>query len=110
MAVTNTTSAPTFSSQRVDYATTLPHATKLLILGAVLLGLFALAFVVAKMPRLAYGVRARIDWLGTILLIGAVVPLMLGLTLDKSIHAWNSPLILGLFSVAAVGTVLFLWV
>jgi EmrB/QacA subfamily drug resistance transporter len=72
------------------------------------LGLIALTFVSGKMPRLASGLRARIDWLGTLLLIGAVAPLMLGLTLDKSVHAWSSPLILGLFGVASICTALFL--
>lgn len=74
------------------------------------LGLVALAFVAAKMPKLASGLRARIDWLGTILLMVAVVPLMLGLTLDKTIYPWFSPLILGLFGTAAIATALFLWV
>src|SRR5262249_18888359 len=74
------------------------------------LGLIALAFVIAKMPRLASGLRARIDWLGTVLLICAVVPLMLGLTLDKSVYAWSSPLIIGMFAVALIGTALFLLV
>jgi EmrB/QacA subfamily drug resistance transporter len=74
------------------------------------IGLLALAFVTMKMPRLASGLRARIDWLGTILLIIGVVPLMLGLTLDKTIHPWNSPLILGLFATAAIATTLFLMV
>jgi EmrB/QacA subfamily drug resistance transporter len=72
------------------------------------LGLIALAFVIAKMPRLASGLRARIDWLGTLLLIGAVVPLMLGLTLDKSLYAWASPTIVSLFGVALICTALFL--
>lgn len=74
------------------------------------LGLLALAFVWAKMPKLASGLRARIDWLGTILLLVAVLPLMLGLTLDKTTHPWSSPLILGLFGTAVVGTALFLFV
>ena len=72
------------------------------------LGLIALAFVVAKMPRLASGVQGRIDWLGTLLLIGSVVPLLLGLTLDKNLYPWSSPLIIGLFTVALVCTALFL--
>jgi len=72
------------------------------------LGVIALAFVVAKMPRLSSGLRAQIDWVGTILLIGAVVPLMLGLTLDKSIYPWSSGLILGLLATALVCTALFL--
>lgn len=72
------------------------------------LGIIALTFVTLKMPRLASGLRGKIDWLGTVLLIVAVVPFMLGLTLDKSIHPWTSPLILGLLGVAAVATTLFL--
>ena len=72
------------------------------------LGAIALWFVWTKMPRMASGLQARIDWLGTLLLIGAVVPLLLGLTLDKTIHPWSSPLILGYFAVAAICTVLFL--
>jgi MFS family permease len=72
------------------------------------LGLVALAFIIAKMPRLASGLRARIDWFGTLLLIGAVVPLMLGLTIDKTIYGWSSPLIIGLFAIGLLCTILFL--
>jgi len=72
------------------------------------LGLVALTFVLFKMPRMASGVRGKIDWVGTVLLIIAVVPFMLGLTLDKSIYPWSSPMILGLLGVAAVATALFL--
>lgn len=72
------------------------------------LGVIALWFVWTKMPSMASGIQARIDWLGTLLLIGAVVPLLLGLTLDKSVHPWSSPLIIGYFVVAAICTVLFL--
>lgn len=70
-------------------------------------GIIALAFVLFKMPRLASGLRAPIDWFGTITLIIAVVPLLLALTLDKTLYAWTSPLILGLFGVAAIGIALF---
>ncbi len=74
------------------------------------LGIVALTFVTLKMPALASGLRGKIDWLGTILLILAVVPLMLGLTLDKGLYPWGSPLILGLLSTAVVATALFLFV
>ncbi|MBX3010786.1 MAG: MFS transporter [Caldilineaceae bacterium] len=74
------------------------------------LGAIALAFVTLKMPRLASGVRGKIDWLGTLLLILAVVPFMLGLTLDKTLYPWSSPLIVGMLGLAAVATVLFLLV
>ena len=73
-------------------------------------GAVALAFIIFKMPKLASGLRAPIDWLGTVLLVVGVVPLLLGLTLDKNVHGWTSPLILGLFAVAIVATALFLWV
>lgn len=72
------------------------------------IGLIALAFIIFKMPKLASGIRAPIDWLGTVLLIVGVVPLLLGLTIDKTLYPWTSPLILGLFGVAAVATALFL--
>src|SRR6266545_2960980 len=74
------------------------------------LGLIALAFIILKMPQMASGLRARIDWLGTLLLIGAVVPLMLGLTVDKTIYPWFSPLIIGLFAIGVVCTILLLLV
>lgn len=72
------------------------------------LGIIALVFIITKMPRLASGLRAPIDWLGTVLLIVGVVPLLLGLTLDKTLYPWTSPMILSLFAVATVATVLFL--
>jgi EmrB/QacA subfamily drug resistance transporter len=74
------------------------------------LGIIALAFILLKMPKLASGLRAPIDWLGTIMLILAVVPLLLGLTLDKTLYPWTSPLILGMFAGSAVATALFLFV
>ena len=43
MVVTQTTSAPPVVDQAIDYAEELPHSTKLLILGAVLLSLFLAA-------------------------------------------------------------------
>jgi EmrB/QacA subfamily drug resistance transporter len=74
------------------------------------LGLVALAFIIAKMPRLHSGLRSPIDYLGAGLLMLTVVPLLLGLTLDKSVYSWTSPLILGLFGLAALGLGLFVLV
>lgn len=71
-------------------------------------GILALAFVAARMPRLHSGVRLPIDWLGTALLVLAVVPLLLGLTIDKDRYGWSSSLVLGLFAVAALAAALFL--
>ncbi len=74
------------------------------------LGLIALAFLVTKMPALKSGLRAPIDWLGTMLLITSVVPLLLGLTLDKTVYAWSSPLVVGLLATAIISTIVFLYV
>ncbi|MBC8075887.1 MAG: MFS transporter, partial [Chloroflexales bacterium] len=71
------------------------------------LGLLALGFIVTKMPRLNSGVRSTIDYAGAVLLVVAVVPLLLALSFDKGVYAWNSPLILGLFALALVGGVGF---
>jgi len=72
------------------------------------LGAIAVLFILARMPALASGLRAAIDWTGTALLILATVPLLLGLTLDKSLYPWNSPMIVGLFLMAATATVGFI--
>jgi EmrB/QacA subfamily drug resistance transporter len=73
-------------------------------------GLVAMAFIIARMPRLHSGLRASVDWAGTALLIAAVVPLLLGLTLDKHVYPWSSPLVVGLFTVAVLATGLLLLV
>ena len=71
------------------------------------LGLLALGFIAAKMPKLNSGLRSTIDYAGAALLVITVVPLLLALSLDKNTHAWNSPLILGLFALALAGSVGF---
>jgi MFS family permease len=71
-------------------------------------GLIALSFIVLKMPKLDSGLRPKIDYLGAVFLLVTVVPFLLGLTLDKQKFAWTSPLILGLFALAAVGLVTFI--
>ncbi len=72
------------------------------------LGLLALAFIVMKMPRMHSGLRTPVDYLGAATLMVAVVPMLLALTLDKTIHPWTSPLILGLLALAVVGLVSFI--
>jgi len=71
-------------------------------------GIVAVAFIVAKMPRLHSGLPATVDWAGTALLIASVVPLLLALTLDKEQYPWSSPAVVGLLLVAAVATALLL--
>jgi EmrB/QacA subfamily drug resistance transporter len=71
------------------------------------LGVIATLFILSHMPRLHSGLRARVDWAGAGLLIATVLPLLLALTTDKHAHGWTSPLVLGMFALAAVSGVLF---
>lgn len=71
-------------------------------------GLVALGFIATRLPRLHSGLRSPIDYAGAVTLLLAVVPLLLALTLDRSQHAWGSPLIVGLLATSVVGHVLFL--
>ncbi len=80
------------------------------------IGVVAIAFVVAKMPRLGGGARRRIDVLGALALCACVVPLLIALTLgppSQGDHGaidparWGDPVVLGLFLLAAVGAVAF---
>jgi EmrB/QacA subfamily drug resistance transporter len=74
------------------------------------LGLIALAFIFAKMPRLASGLKAKVDYLGAALIIVFTVPLLLALTWGADgNYAWGSPQLLGLFALSAVALVGFLF-
>ncbi len=81
------------------------------------LGAIAVAFIVARMPPLKPKLETRpsIDLLGALLLSLAVIPFLIALSLGRSVvrpgeagALWTSPLILGLFSGAAVALVLFI--
>jgi EmrB/QacA subfamily drug resistance transporter len=67
-------------------------------------GLVALSFILLRMPRLAQGRREPIDWWGTLLLLLSVVPILLGLSLDRATYGWGSPVTIGLlaFGLAAL--------
>ncbi|MBZ4411538.1 MFS transporter [Myxococcus sp. XM-1-1-1] len=81
-------------------------------------GAVALALVLSRMPALKPpgASRGRLDVTGAVLLALAVVPLLLALSLGRGAEqvahgggwAWSSWQVLGLFALAAVGTVLFL--
>ncbi|THF84298.1 MFS transporter [Deinococcus sp. KSM4-11] len=84
------------------------------------IGLIAMTFILTRMPALKhlYGQaeeRPRLDLLGAFWLIVAVVPLLLALSLGKTTltpgetgFLWGSWQVLGMFALAALGTVLFL--
>ena len=75
------------------------------------IGLVALAFIFLKMPRLASGLKPKIDYLGAILIVTFSVPLLLALTFgaDAS-YGWTDPVVLGLFALSIVALIAFLFV
>jgi len=75
------------------------------------IGLIALSFIFAKMPRLASGLKPKIDYLGALLIVIFSVPLLLALTFgaDKT-YAWTSAVVLGLFATSVVALIAFLFV
>src|SRR5256712_11679211 len=66
-------------------------------------GIVAVAFIAAKMPRLQNGLRAAVDWAGALLLIASVVPPLLALALVQQQYPWSSPAVVVLLIAAAVG-------
>lgn len=75
------------------------------------IGLVALAFIFTKMPRLASGLKPKIDYLGALLIIVFSVPLLLALTFGADgTYAWTSPVVLGMFALSAAALGLFLFV
>jgi EmrB/QacA subfamily drug resistance transporter len=80
-------------------------------------GGLALAFIVSKMPNLNLAVlKPKIDYLGAVTLIVAVIPLLLALSLGKTSvtpgqlgFLWTSPEVLGLFAVSIVGLIAFIF-
>jgi EmrB/QacA subfamily drug resistance transporter len=73
-------------------------------------GALAVGFIVAYMPRLDSGLKTAVDYLGALLLVATVVPLLLALTLDRTIYPWISPTTLGLFGGSLLALTSFLWV
>ncbi|WP_135227602.1 MDR family MFS transporter [Deinococcus fonticola] len=75
------------------------------------LGIVALLFLWFKMPRLASGLKASIDWVGAFLILVFAVPLLLALTWGADgNYAWGSPTILGMFALSAAALLAFLFV
>jgi EmrB/QacA subfamily drug resistance transporter len=72
-------------------------------------GILALWFITTKMPKLApKGQRGSLDYLSAGLLIAFLVPLVLGLQLDKTTYPWGGATTLTLFGISAVMLVAFI--
>jgi EmrB/QacA subfamily drug resistance transporter len=80
-------------------------------------GAIALSFIISKMPNLNLAVlKPKIDYLGAITLVVAVIPLLLALSLGKTSVSpgqlgflWGSTEILGLFALSVVGLIAFIF-
>jgi EmrB/QacA subfamily drug resistance transporter len=71
------------------------------------IGILALIFISISYKESVQHSKQRIDWWGSITLVGAVVSLMFALELGGTKYAWDSSTILGLFAVFAVLLILF---
>ncbi|WP_372008815.1 MDR family MFS transporter [Paenibacillus chitinolyticus] len=74
------------------------------------LGLIALVFIAAFYKESHEHSKQKIDWLGAVTLVGAIICLMFALELGGKEYAWDSAIILGLFAGFAVLAVLFLFI
>ncbi|MDV6373454.1 MDR family MFS transporter [Deinococcus arenicola] len=75
------------------------------------IGLIAMAFIFTKMPRLASGLKPKIDYLGAILIVTFSVPLLLALTFGaEAQYGWTHPTVLALFAGAVASLIAFLFV
>lgn len=72
------------------------------------IGISAMLVLIFLMPSLrGTGTKARIDYLGALLLAAAVVPLLLGFTWGGNQYAWNSPQVIGMIAGSLVLLMLF---
>ena len=72
------------------------------------LGAVALYVLLTKLPHGRRGADARIDWLGSVLIVAASVPLLLALSWGGLGHGWMQPKVLLGFAAAVVAFVAFL--
>ncbi|WP_261301315.1 MDR family MFS transporter [Paenibacillus andongensis] len=74
------------------------------------LGLISLVFVAFFYRESVEHSKQRIDWWGAFTLVGAIVSLMFALELGGKQYAWDSSVILGLFTLFAVLAIIFVFV
>ncbi len=72
------------------------------------LSLLSLFMVLVRMPKMTHQAKGKIDFVGALLIILTVVPLLLALTFGGHSHGWGSPVILALFGTALLGLVLYI--
>jgi len=70
----------------------------------------ALAAILYALPRVRVDKQVHVDWAGSVVLVGGLIPLLLGFTWAGNQYAWGSPQIIGLFAFSVTMLVLFAWV
>lgn len=73
-------------------------------------GLVTLLIILLTLPRVKERTARKIDWLGIVVFVAAVVPLLLALTWGGGEYEWGSAQIIGLLAGAALMAVLFVLV
>jgi EmrB/QacA subfamily drug resistance transporter len=75
------------------------------------IGIVAILFIISRMPALHSHRKGpvHIDYLGSLTLLLAIVPILLALSLGGVSYAWSSWEILGMFGVGILGIALFSW-
>lgn len=71
--------------------------------------LVALALILYALPTVRTGVRHRVDWTGSVLLSGGLVPMLLAFTWGGTTYPWGSWPEVALFAASAVLLALFVW-
>jgi EmrB/QacA subfamily drug resistance transporter len=62
--------------------------------------LIALIGIILTLPTVRSDKKPKVDWLGSLLLILGLIPLLLAFTWAGSSYPWISPMILGLFAIS----------
>ncbi len=74
------------------------------------IGIAAFLFILLGYRESYIRLQESIDWFGVITMVPAVGMLMFALQLGGTSYAWNSPIIIGLFVLAAIFLLAFLWI
>jgi len=69
----------------------------------------ALVAIIVSLPRVRTEQQASVDWVGSVLLVLGILPMLLAFTWAGSRYAWGSPQVLGLFAFSAVALAAFAW-
>lgn len=74
------------------------------------IGAVALWFLIARMPRLApHDDSHAFDFISALLMAASFFPLVLALQLDKNLHPWSSPRVLGLLGASGAAMAVWIW-